>query len=60
MVDHDKVSITNLNRQLIATHNTIDEYKVDVARKRILDINPTANIDIRRIFFMPESEDFFE
>lgn len=60
MVDHDKVSITNLNRQLIATHNTIDEYKVDVARKRILDINPEAKVEVYKEFFSPDSKDLFD
>ena len=57
LIDNDKVSLTNLNRQLIATHNTIGEYKVDVAKKRILEINPNANVEIYKEFFMPESDD---
>lgn len=60
LVDKDEVDESNINRQIIATHKTIGLPKVEVAKQRILDINPTANIDIRRIFFMPESEDFFD
>ena len=55
LIDNDKVSLTNINRQLIATHKTIGEYKVDVAKQRILEINPNANITIYKEFFMPES-----
>ena len=44
IVDKDIVDITNINRQLIATHSTIGKSKVDVAKKRILDINPNCNI----------------
>lgn len=60
LVDKDEVDESNINRQIIATHKTIGMPKVEVAKQRILEINPTANIDIRRIFFMPESEDFFD
>lgn len=60
LVDKDEVDESNINRQIIATHKTIGLPKVEVAKQRILDINSTANIDIRRIFFMPESEDFFD
>lgn len=60
LVDKDEVDESNINRQIIATHKTIGLPKVEVAKQRIIDINPTANIDIRRIFFMPESEDFFD
>jgi len=44
LVDYDKVDITNINRQLIALHSTIDEYKTDVFEKRIKDINPNCNV----------------
>lgn len=56
LVDHDKVSITNLNRQIIATRKTIDKYKVDVMKQRILEINPEANVEIYKEFYMPDSE----
>ena len=60
LVDKDEVDETNINRQIIATHKTIGRSKVEVAKQRILDINPKADIDIRKTFFMPESEDFFD
>ena len=56
LVDSDKVSLTNLNRQLIATHKTLGEPKVEVAKNRILDINPNANVEIYQEFFMPDSK----
>lgn len=56
LVDNDGVDITNLNRQIIATYKTIGKPKVEVARERILDINPNANVEAYQEFFMPESE----
>ena len=56
LVDNDKVSLTNLNRQLIATTKTIGRYKVDVAKERILEINPEAKVETFTEFFMPESK----
>ena len=56
LVDNDEVDITNINRQIIATHKTIGRPKVEVAKERILDINPNANVEIRQEFFMPNSE----
>ncbi|MBR3324669.1 MAG: tRNA threonylcarbamoyladenosine dehydratase [Clostridia bacterium] len=55
LVDNDVVDITNLNRQLIATHKTIGKNKVDVMKERILDINPSAKIETFKEFFMPDS-----
>ena len=57
LVDNDKVDITNLNRQLIATTKTIGMPKVEVAKQRILEINPKAKVDIYQEFFMPESRE---
>lgn len=59
LVDSDRVSLTNLNRQIIATRKTIGQYKVDVMRERILDINPEAQIRVYRSFFLPENADSF-
>ncbi len=56
LIDHDTVSTTNINRQLIATNNTIGKYKVDVAKERILAINPNAKVEVYKDFFMPETE----
>ena len=60
LVDHDRVSLTNLNRQIIALHSTLGRYKVDVMRERALDINPEAEIEARRCFFLPENEREFD
>lgn len=59
LVDSDRVSITNLNRQIIATRKTIRQYKVDAMRERILEINPEAEIQVYRTFFLPENADEF-
>ena len=56
LVDNDKVISSNINRQIIATTKTIGEYKVDVAKKRILEINPNAKIEIYKEFFLPETK----
>ena len=59
LIDKDVVDETNINRQIIATYQTIGVPKVEVAKQRILDINPNAKIEIYKEFFMPESIDFF-
>ena len=56
LVDNDKISITNINRQIIATHKTLEKDKVEVAKDRVLDINPEAKIEIYKEFFTIESE----
>lgn len=53
LIDNDRISISNINRQLIATHDTIGKYKVDIAKERILSINPNAKIQTFADFFMP-------
>lgn len=55
--DDDKISITNINRQLVATHSNIGKYKVDVIKERILDINPNAIVTTHKTFFLPEIAD---
>lgn len=57
LFDNDTVCTSNLNRQLIALHSTIGRYKVDVARERLLDINPSAQIGAYRLFYLPETAD---
>lgn len=59
LIDNDKVSLTNLNRQIIATHMTIGREKVEVMRERILEINPNADVKIYKSFFLPENADEF-
>ena len=56
LVDDDKVCLTNLNRQIIATRKTVGKPKVEVAKERILEINPNAKVEIYQQFFMPDSE----
>ena len=60
LIDSDTVSLTNLNRQIIALRSTIGKYKVDVMKERALDINPQAEIEARRCFFLPENQDSFD
>ena len=59
LIDDDKVCLTNLNRQIIATRKTIGKYKTDVMKERILDINPDADVRIHQCFFLPENADDF-
>ena len=59
LVDDDKVCLTNLNRQIIATRKTVGQYKVDVMRDRILEINPNAEVMIHKCFFLPDNADEF-
>ena len=60
LVDHDKVDITNLNRQIIATHQTIGREKTEVMKERMLSINPDADVTIHSCFFLPENADNFD
>lgn len=57
LFDDDKICLTNLNRQIFATHKTVGKYKVDVAKERILEINPHAQVNIFRMFYSPETAD---
>ena len=59
LIDDDKVCLTNLNRQIIATRKTVGKYKVDVMKERILEINPKADVRIHKTFFLPENADEF-
>ena len=60
LIDSDTVSITNINRQLFATHSTVGQYKVDVAKDRLLDINPALRITTYKVFYTPETADQFD
>ncbi len=60
LVDSDSVSLTNLNRQIIALHSTVGRLKVDVMKERILDINPDAKVEVRNCFYLPENADQFD
>lgn len=60
VIDDDKVCLTNINRQLIATRKTVGKLKVEVMRDRILEINPKANVEIHQKFYTPENADEFD
>ena len=60
LIDDDKVCLTNINRQIIATRKTIGQYKVDAAKERVLDINPDAVVNTYKTFFVPDTADEFD
>lgn len=60
IIDDDKVCLTNINRQIYATQKTVGKYKVDVAKERILEINPQANVNTFKTFYSPETADLFD
>jgi tRNA A37 threonylcarbamoyladenosine dehydratase len=60
LVDDDKVCITNINRQIIATRKTVGQYKAEVMAERIHDINPQAQVEIRKCFYLPENAHEFD
>ncbi len=59
LVDSDTVAESNINRQIIATHSSVGQYKVDVMKARMLDINPEVKVNVHRCFFLPENADTF-
>lgn len=60
LIDHDRVSLSNLNRQLLATRKTVGLYKVDVAEERIRCINPDCTVRTYKTFFLPDTRDQFD
>lgn len=60
LIDSDKICLSNINRQIIATQNNIGQYKVDEAKKRVLSINPDCVVRTYKIFYLPETEDMFD
>jgi tRNA A37 threonylcarbamoyladenosine dehydratase len=60
LIDNDKVALTNLNRQIIATHKTLGRFKVDVAEERAKEINPGVNIQTFKTFYTPETSSEFD
>ena len=60
LIDDDKVCLTNLNRQIIATRSTVGKYKAEVMRDRILDINPDCKVEVHKCFYLPETADQFD
>ena len=59
LIDHDTISLTNLNRQIIATMQTVGKYKTDVMKERILSINPQADVAVKKEFFLADSDTDF-
>ena len=59
LIDDDKVCLSNINRQIIATHRTVGKYKTEVMKERILDINPEAQVHAHQCFFLPDNADRF-
>lgn len=59
LIDDDKVCLTNLNRQIIATRSTVGKYKTEVMKERMLDINPEVKVETHQCFFLPENADAF-
>ena len=60
LIDHDRVSFSNLNRQIIATRSSVGRYKVEVAAERIRDINPDCTVRTYQTFFLPETAGDFD
>ena len=60
LVDDDRVGISNLNRQIVATHSALGRYKVDVMAERVHDINPTCRVNARKCFYLPATADQFD
>lgn len=60
IIDNDKVSETNINRQIIATTKTVGQYKVDVLKQRILEINPDCKVTAYKCFYLPETKNEFD
>ena len=60
LIDSDRVSLTNLNRQIIALRSTVGKYKVDVMQERIMDINPDIKVHVHKFFYLPETKDQFD
>lgn len=60
LIDNDTVSLTNINRQIIALHSTIGQPKVEVMKERVLDINPNAEVKTFQCFYLPETRDQFD
>ena len=60
LIDHDTVSLSNINRQILATHSSLGLPKAEAAKRRVLDINPEAQVVARDVFFVPDTADTFD
>ncbi len=60
LIDHDTISTTNLNRQILATHSTVGMYKADAAAQRVRDIDPTIAVTVHKTFYLPDTAHLFD
>ena len=60
LIDDDKVCLTNINRQILATGKTVGKYKVDVAKERVFEINPDCRVRTYKTFYLPDTQDQFD
>ena len=60
LIDHDKVCLSNINRQILATEKTVGQYKVDVAKERVKEISPDCIVRTYKIFYLPDTQDQFD
>ncbi len=60
LIDDDRVCLTNINRQILATRKTVGKYKVDVAEERVHNINPDCEVRTFKTFFLPDTQDLFD
>ncbi|MCD7904181.1 MAG: tRNA threonylcarbamoyladenosine dehydratase [Clostridiales bacterium] len=60
LVDDDRICLTNLNRQILATRDTVGKYKADIAKERALSVNPDIKVNIYKTFYMPDTADLFD
>ena len=60
IIDDDRICLTNINRQILATRKSVGQYKVDVAERRILEINPDAKVNTYKIFYTPQTAEMFD
>lgn len=60
LTDNDCVSVSNINRQIIALHSTVGEPKVEVMKKRLLDINPELKVELHQSFYLPDNHDEYK
>ena len=60
LIDNDTVALSNLNRQIIATKDTVGRYKTEVMKERILSVNPEAEIHVHNCFYLPETAEQFD
>ena len=60
LIDNDKVCLSNINRQILAIDKTVGEYKVDVAKERVCEINPDCRVRTYQTFYLPDTQDQFD